>query len=199
MKPHSRLRLARKDAGFNEATEAAKAFGWNPVTYLSHENGTRGLRPSIAERYARAFRVPAEWLLYGKGISTKKRVEDGKTAPLVGYVSAGTAHFFLDGNLEQVPAPTDSGDATVALEIRDSFGVFFDRWLIFYDDVRRPATADLLNRICVVGLKDGRIMVKKVRQSRTKGLFHLLSQMDPPILDVEIEWAAAVTGMAPRR
>ncbi|ACB97373.1 transcriptional regulator, XRE family (plasmid) [Beijerinckia indica subsp. indica ATCC 9039] len=60
-----RLRRARKNAGFPSATEAARAFGWNANTYRSHENGERGVRMAMAERYAKAFRVSVPWLLTG--------------------------------------------------------------------------------------------------------------------------------------
>lgn len=64
-----RLRSARESAGYTDATAAALAFGWKPPTYLAHENGSRGLRPDVARRYARAFGVNPEWLLFGRGPS----------------------------------------------------------------------------------------------------------------------------------
>ena len=67
--PHDRLAIARRNAGFENATEAARAFAWNENTYRSHENGERGLRLAIAERYARAFDASAAWLLTGEGAS----------------------------------------------------------------------------------------------------------------------------------
>lgn len=62
-----RLRAAREEAGYTDATAAAKAFGWKTPTYLAHENGSRKLMPDVAARYGRAFGVSPEWLLYGKG------------------------------------------------------------------------------------------------------------------------------------
>lgn len=190
-------------AGYDEPTEAARAFGWNISTYLSHENGTRGLRPPVAERYAKAFRVPAEWLLYARGRGKAVAAEPPRTVPLVGYVAAGAEAYFdtgAQGEFGRIQAPAGSTDETVAVEIRgDSLGSFFDRWLVFYDDVRRPITADLVGKLCIVGLADGRVMIKKVQRSKARGLFHLISQTaDAPILDVAIEWAARVRNMAPR-
>lgn len=200
--PFERLQEARKKAGFPTAPDAARAFGWPETTYFSHENGARGLRPTVAEKYAKAYRVPAEWLLYGKGKPAKAEDRSGRTVPLVGYVSAGAAaHFFGDqGDLDEVPAPDGSTESTVAVEIRgESLGALFDRWLVFYDDVKRPITTDQINRLCVVGLADGRILIKKIQKSRGRqGLYHLLSNTEAPILDVEIEWAARVKNMVPR-
>lgn len=65
MEACDRLQIARAKAGFESASAAAAAFGWVAATYLSHENGWRGLRVATAERYARAFGVTAVWLLMG--------------------------------------------------------------------------------------------------------------------------------------
>lgn len=201
MEPSDRLQKARREAGYETAVDAARAFGWGQSTYISHENGTRGLKPDKAAQYAKAFRVQPEWILYGH---TKKAAhERGKrTVPLVGYVGAGAAAYFFgdQGQLDDVPAPEGASETTVAVEIRgDSLGALFDRWLVFYDDVRRPVTADQVGRLCVVGLKDGRILIKKIQRSRARqGLFHLLSNTEAPILDVEIDWAAKVLNMVPQ-
>jgi SOS-response transcriptional repressor LexA len=201
MEPYDRLQKARQEAGYENAVDAARAFGWGQSTYISHENGARGLKPAVAEKYARAFKVTPEWLLYGNRKKAAAAAER-RTVPLVGYVGAGAAaHFFGDqGPLDDVPAPEGSSEETVAVEIRgDSLGALFDRWLVFYDDVHRPVTADQVGKLCVVGLLDGRILIKKIQRSRAKnGLFHLLSNTEAPILDVEIEWAAKVINMVPQ-
>lgn len=198
--PSDRLQEARRKAGFENASDAARAYGWNEVTYRAHESGTRGLRKDPAQRYARAFRVPVEWLLFARK-SDQPAEESPATVPLVGYVGAGAQTFFFgdQGELDRVPAPENSTESTVAVEIRgESLGSFFDRWLIFYDEVRRPVTPDLIGKLCVVGLDTGQILVKKIQRSRARGLFHLVSQTEGPILDVAIEWAAKVKAMVPR-
>lgn len=201
MEPSDRLRKARLEHGYQNAVDAARAYGWGVSTYVSHENGTRGLKPEVADRYAKAFKVPAEWILYGK---KRAAPENGttKTVRVVGYVGAGAQAYFDDpGDLtDDVPAPEGASSETVAVEVRgESLGPLFDRWLVFYEDVRRPVSLDQINRLCVVGLRDGRILVKKVQRSKArKGLYHLLSNEGPPILDVEIEWAARVINMVPR-
>ncbi len=100
----ARLTEARKAAGFETAKAAAERLGVAPATYTQHENGTRGYRSPTAARYARAFRVTPEWLLYGK------KVENGnatKRIPIISWVSAGKivdpdaahdgAHIAMDG------------------------------------------------------------------------------------------------------
>lgn len=127
-----------------------------------------------------------------------------RTVPVVGYVGAGAlAHFYAisQGDLDTVPAPDGATDSTVAVEIRGaSLGALFDRWLVFYDDVRSPVTSDLLGKLCVVGLSDERVLIKKIQKGRKNGLFRLVagSDAEPPIEDVPVEWAARVKNMVPR-
>lgn len=121
---------------------------------------------------------------------------------LVGYVGAGAeAHFYAAGDegLGTVPAPDDATPETVAVEIRgESLGSLFDQWIVYYDEVRSPITPDLIGRLCVVGLPDDRVLIKQVKRSKVAGLYHLLSNTEGPILDVEIMWAAKVKSMVPR-
>jgi hypothetical protein len=44
---------------------AALRLGWKYPTYAAHEAGSRNLTPSVAKKYARAFDVHAEFLLFG--------------------------------------------------------------------------------------------------------------------------------------
>ncbi len=60
-----RLQYLRKKAGFNTATEAARAFGWAVPTYLGHENGDRNPSRETAKRYANAYKTRWEWILEG--------------------------------------------------------------------------------------------------------------------------------------
>lgn len=147
------------------------------------------------------------------GLLTDVRSEDVasnlSTAPqppkvkLKGYVGAGAeAHFYAlaDEDFEEVDAPAGATDQTVAVEIRGtSLGKLLNKWLVFYNDVRSPVTPDLIGELCVVGLADDRILVKKIVQNR-RGGFNLLSNTDdPPIENAQIEWAALVTDLRRRR
>jgi phage repressor protein C with HTH and peptisase S24 domain len=76
----ARLRRARLDAGFSSAQAAAEAFGWAAAAYRHHENGTRGFDFATAQRYGRAYRVQAAWLM-GEAVSVSKAPE---LPPVVG-------------------------------------------------------------------------------------------------------------------
>lgn len=60
-----RLMLAREHAGYRSARQAALSMGWTYPTYASHENGIRDFPQKVAERYARAFRVSPEFIMFG--------------------------------------------------------------------------------------------------------------------------------------
>ncbi len=127
-----------------------------------------------------------------------------RTVKLKGYVGAGAeAHFYnvADQDLEEVEAPIGTTEQTVAVEIRgSSLGKFFDTWLVYYSDVRSPITEDMIGQLCVVGLADDRILIKRLQRGR-RGSYNLISNSDtePPIEGATIEWAALVTDLKPRR
>ncbi len=75
----TRLAQARREAGFTSASEAAERFGWKASTYLGHENGSRGITAAKAETYARAFKVPAAWILYGDRVSSEKALSEQRS------------------------------------------------------------------------------------------------------------------------
>ena len=207
-----RLRIAR-ERRFKTGRIAAKAMGIPVSTYGAHERaeqpGGRDYGPEEAKRYARRFGVTPEWLLTGRGSKPEDRGfglepqdPNSPKVPVVGYVGAGSeAHHYAvaDVGIDEVDPPVGATDDTVAVEIRGtSLGPLFNRWLVFYDDVRHPFTPDLIGELCVVGLADGRVLIKQVQKGREEGLYNLISQSEPPIRDVRIEWAARVNSISRR-
>jgi hypothetical protein len=124
--------------------------------------------------------------------------------PIVGTVGASAEAFFYgeasDAPAETVKPPPEASVDTVAVEIRgESLGPGFNGWVAYYDDVREPITDDLIGWLCVVGLADGRVLIKIPRRSKTKGLYHLESNIGGEfITDVEIVWAARVKAVLPK-
>lgn len=161
-------------------------------------------RPRKLRELAISLKTTQEYLL-GETDDPSSAAGTGsepKEIPLVGYVGAGAeAHFYANGQgpFDLVPAPEGATENTVAVEVRgESLGPLFDHWLVFYDEVRSPVTPDLIGRLCVVGLADDRVLVKLLKRSRTPGYYHLLSNTEPTITDVEVAWAAKVRTMMPR-
>ncbi len=83
--PAARLRISRLRAGYETGKDAAEALGIAVSTYLSHENGSRGITAKQAEVYARKFKVREQWLLYGVGDGPGSQ-QTGETAEIVDIV-----------------------------------------------------------------------------------------------------------------
>ena len=81
-----RLRVARLRAGFETAKEAAEAMGFPVSTYLAHENGSRGYPAKKAATYARKFKVPEVWLLYGTGPGPGTERQGDETGEVVSII-----------------------------------------------------------------------------------------------------------------
>ena len=111
--PHERLRGARLAAGFETSRAAAAAMGISEFTYNAHENGTRGIKADSAQRYARKFKVPEEWLLYGKG--------PGPGGDASGFITATELEPIILSALLDVPPGTSQRDMVpiMAQAVRD--------------------------------------------------------------------------------
>lgn len=83
--PATRLRIARLRAGYETGKDAAEALGFPVSTYLSHENGSRGISAKRAVTYARKYKVREQWLLYGVGAGPGSE-QTGETAEILSIV-----------------------------------------------------------------------------------------------------------------
>lgn len=186
------LRALRDSRGWSQE-EAAVALGTTRNQYVKLERGLRRLSDKWIDRAAEAYGVDTGEIVKGKR----------GMVPIAGYVSAGSEMILFgegQGSDGEVEAPDGSSDKTLAVEIRgESLGPFFNGWLVFFDDVRSPVTDDIIGKLCVVGLEDGRVLVKRLVRSRgSSRLFHLYGQFGDPLLDIAVKWAAQVKTVMPR-
>lgn len=197
--PGSRLKRARKEAGYDTASDAARAMGVNIFTYTQHESGLRGIPRDAAIKYANFYRIRLEWLLTAKG-ETGSAVQ----TPVVGYIGGGAEFFPVDDHpkgegIELVPPPPGVLAPCVAARVRgDSmYPMLEDGWLVFWTRDHDGVTDDCINRLCVVQLKDGPTLVKRLRRGSKPGRWTLESHNAPSRLDVLLEWAAPVLDIRP--
>lgn len=193
-----RIARARVDAGWSQSKLAGEV-GQAQTTISSWERGRTEPTREDVQRIAAALRIDAASLEVGE---TDTTAPDVRMVRVVGYVGAGDAAHFYDtaqGPFDEVPAPQNATKDTVAAEVRGpSIGRNFDGWLVFYDEVRNPVTEDQHGELCVVGLPDGRVLVKWLKAAKSPGVFHLISETEGPMNDEEVSWAARVTSMRPR-
>ena len=191
--PHERLQAARLRAGFTEATDAARAFGWNENTYRSHENGVRGLKPEVASRYAKRLKVSAGWLLTGEGTMVRHNV-----VAIMGKIGAGAEILPAEeqippDGLYEIEAPFPLPDDAIAFEVTgESMWPRYDPGdvIVCYRLGINPN--EIIGWEAAVRTKDGRRYLKRVLQGSAKGSFDLESHNAPPIRGIQLDWCAAI-------
>lgn len=125
------------------------------------------------------------------------------SVPLIGFVSAGATVNFYD--IDQIPPdkiemPPGGTEDTVALTVDgDSLaGIADNGWVLYYNDQKIPPTADLLGKLCIVELTNGKVLVKKLGPGRQAGRFDLYSNNGAPLFDQNVAWAARVEWIKPK-
>lgn len=121
--------------------------------------------------------------------------------PLVGFVRAGADEVnYADGQgpFDLVPAPPETTDETVAVVVRGGSmaGRADEGDLVYFDRRERAPTDDMIGRLCVIGLMDGRVVVKKLHRSNSSWLL-ISTSADPLIVD-SVAWAAPVAWIKPK-
>lgn len=99
MEPKHRLQQARRDAGFETPSDAARSLReLNKNTLISHENGNRSISRQAAEKYGKLFGVSPGWLLYGH--DAPEPATQTRSVPVLSMVSAS--------NLREQPGVTEA-------------------------------------------------------------------------------------------
>lgn len=186
---NDRLRRVRKRR-YKTARDACEAFGWNENTYGSHERD-RGFPWDVAGRYAAAFAVDPWWLLTGEPHWNAK----------VGIESQVGAGEIVEYNEN---APYDlinfmdfSSHRAVAVRGNSMAPNYQANDLILYDPEHTYTGSRIVRRDCVVRLPDARLLLKRVEQGSSAGLWDLVSYNPETatMSDAQIEWASPVTAL----
>lgn len=83
--PNKRVKLARELAGYKTPSEAARQVSdINVNTLISAENGNRMISKKAAQKFATAFNVTPQWILYGDSSDEIENLQ----VPLVSSISA---------------------------------------------------------------------------------------------------------------
>lgn len=192
--PAERLKAARTDAGFSTAVDGAARVGVSYFTYAQHENGTRAYGKDAAQKYGRAFKVPASWLLMGEGLQRTA------TIPIVGYVGADAEFFGVDDHmlgagLDAIETPPGAPSNAVAVIVRGNsmHPAIRDGEVLVYWDIRTDPEP-LIGIDCFLKTRDGHTVVKTLERGSAPGLWTLASVNSavPPMRDCELEWAAPI-------
>lgn len=178
---------------------AAKRHNWPTSTYAAHENGQNDYPADVAERYSRAFKVSAGWLLSGEGDYALKNV-----VRVEGLVGAGgaietSAESLGEDGLYEIELPYPLPEDAAAYQV--SGDSMFPR----YDDgdviivLRRPRPPnELMNFESLVTTSDGNRYLKRIVESARKGRFDLESFNAPPMRNMKIDNATEIHSVVRR-
>jgi transcriptional regulator with XRE-family HTH domain len=101
----TRLRAARKAAGFKTSKEFLKKFKVPASTYSQHESGKRMPDDETLKFYSKAFEISFGWLAHGKGspfsrpTDTKKSVIEEELLDLSALKKNKNPTFYIDKEL----------------------------------------------------------------------------------------------------
>lgn len=187
--PFKKLRRLRKAAKLTQEKLAKLAHtSQQQITKL--ENGKRKLSVMWASRIAPHI-----------GTSVESLVGLDSLVSIVGYVGAGGQAFYGDGQgeLGEAPRPPGFPIEGVALIVRgDSMpGVADDGSVIYYAQRNEQPTDDMLGKVCVICLPDGRVLLKRLLRGSAPGLYDLMSTGYPMLRDQKVIWAARVDWIRP--
>jgi transcriptional regulator with XRE-family HTH domain len=196
----TKIALLRKRLGLTQP-EFADRIGVSQGTVSRWEKGAAPSHQHLAELAKLSEMSLDEFLLGAVG---RPAVEPGQPIPVVGYVGAGASVFPIDDENEATGfdtierPPFITGDA-IAVEVRgDSLiPVAEDGWKLIYTGTPELLEEDVLNRLCVVALADGRVLVKRIVRGSRPQRYHLLSTNAPMIEDAEVLWASRVRAIIP--
>lgn len=193
----TRLKQLRQMRGLSQAALASRLTPKAPQSAIQKlESGERELTPSWMRRLSVPLGISLQAFLADEGVPT---------VPLVGYVGANPAEeiVFEDqgGELGTVEAPPGAHDG-MAVEVRGNSMAprFFDGDRVFYSRTRGLDPRAFLNKDCVVRLRDGRTVLKRVERGSRRGVFSLRSYNPAmeTMPDAPVEWIAPVTWVRPR-
>lgn len=185
--------------------EIQRIKGWNQhelageldVTQPTISRWRSGLQKPEIDQRDRILRL-------ARKLGVVKALNGGEeySVPVVGYAGAGGQIIYSEGQGpfgEARMPPGEVSETIVAVVVKgDSMaGQLEDGWTVYYDKTQFPPTEAVVGKLCVVGLADGRVLIKKLLRGSSVGLYHLISANAAPITDQEVMWAAAVIWIAP--
>lgn len=186
-----RIRARMKELGLTGA-EIAGRLGTTTATVsrlLSPQpDKQRGLTKKWVLKFAAALDCKLVDLLDGDSWP------GGITVAVVGYVGAGEQVYNFDDStpLDYVTPPEGAED-TKAVRVRgDSMYPRYEEGALLFFYPSTDVAPDCLGRTCVVQVKDGPTLVKKLSKGTVPGRYRLVSFKAPEMEDVEILWAARV-------
>lgn len=191
----TRLANARREAGFETATDFVKHHAVVESTYLAHERGARFFKERTCIKYAELLGVAYEWLWSGNNknnviasVPIVGKVRGGKISPshpLTGGFAMGK-HKLMEAPFSAAPPESDPS-LLFAIEVEDShFAPFIMPGGRVYYNRTPDKTEDCIGALCVFKIKNGNAVCDILTRGSKPGLYDTQYHGK----DLEIEWCA---------
>ncbi|MCB5201681.1 helix-turn-helix domain-containing protein [Neorhizobium sp. T786] len=178
----------------------AKLLEMDPSSLSLLLHGKRRMRVEQAAEIAKLLGVPVNEVMRHGGADVREAVVTAPaTLPIVGWID-GENRAKLDWNSKGSRCDIPGYPPTaVCLQWRTSqnSGSLVDGWMLVTTPPREPDAEEMLDRFCLVCIKDGDAMLKTVRRGYTPGKYTLLDMFSEPMHDVEVAWFSPVLAIRP--
>jgi repressor LexA len=201
----NKIDFYRKKAGLTVQQLADKA-GVSRVHLSNLKSGAKGLSLDVLKRIADALNCsPADLITENNNLKIPVIADIGAGAkiypyddiPLIPNGLREPDNAYMNCDTVDAP-PGTSGYNVVALRVKgDSMLPFMPEGTIVYYERQAISCADNLNKLSIVALEDGSVMLKTLRKGYKYGHFNLESFNAPTIEDAMLKWCAKVTFIKP--
>ena len=182
--------------------QLAFRMGMDPGAMSLMLNGKRGMSAGEAAEMARWIGVPVEEVLKRAGVDVPGRSAIGDksepfSVPVVGWVDGTTQQAVQMGSTgllgpKDVPRPNGVAADVVGLRVQ---GGLMDGWVVYYrpTNARAGLAFEIVGQLCVVGLSDGRVLLRHVRMGYGEGELILVGMCGEALdAGVGVAWATPV-------
>jgi transcriptional regulator with XRE-family HTH domain len=190
-----RIKALRKELGLTQIDFAA-AIEATQSAVSKWERRDETPSDAHVERIAALTGTTAGYIRYGEAYQRRH-------VPVIGYVGAGGALFPLDEGaapLDGLAVPSLVPHDAVAVVVRGNvlFPEIDDGTVLVYGRETPFEEAACLGKRCIVEVKDGPCLVKRMVRGSAFARYTLLATSAPPLTDVEIVWAVPILAYLPR-
>lgn len=107
----------------------------------------------------------------------------------------------FDKNIGEQKMQNVKGLKTLQVADNSNEPALYVHWLVRYYDRKKGIDQNAIDLPAVVKLMDGTIFVRKLQAGSKQDRWHLttLNNIGAPIIDAELEWAAAIHSVLPRK
>jgi hypothetical protein len=173
----------------------AKKIGVDPAAISYTLSGSRKMTMPEAKAIADVLLLPVTEVMRQAGIEV---LDDVRKVDVAGYIGSASGVTLLpQGTHDTAIAPPDVPSGSFALQVR-MVQTTYDGWLYFVSG-QQQEPEQVLDRLCLVAVDDGRLLLAIVRRGYKRSLYNLVLSPDTTAVleNQKVAWAAPVLWIQP--